>query len=297
MEQIKVKGKLILIGGNEIKKPAKSPDGDNNQNANFQNGVLNEILKEVTSPNPIIEVVPAASDNQEEMGKKYIEAFRKLKHKASVIKINSRKDAGLPEHLERIEKADIVFFSGGDQSKLEKLVADTPLLEILKRRYYSDDFIIAGTSSGAMIWPKNMIVSGASDEALIKGVIELKKGFGFVSKVVIDTHFLTRGRISRLAEALLMNNDEIGIGICEDTGLVISEGRYLRTVGSGTVVIMEEKSIKNTNYNSVKKNDPIFIENLTMHILAKGAGYDILQQRFLIEDNKSVVKKELQKVN
>ncbi len=290
----KIRGKLILIGGNEIKRPEKSPEGENNQHSDFQNGVLNEILKEVTSKTPVIEVIPAASEDQDKMGKKYMEAFRKLKQKASVITIHNRKDAALPGNLGRIENADIVFFAGGDQTKLEKLIADTPLIETLAKRYHNDDFIIAGTSSGAMIWSQNMIVAGASDEALIKGVIELKKGLGFVSKVIIDTHFLSRGRMSRLAEALLANNEETGIGICEDTGLVIHEGRYLRTIGSGTVVIMEKKHIKKSNYKLVKKNDPVYIENLVMHILARGAGYDLEENRFLILDPKSATKMELQ---
>lgn len=292
----KVKGKFILIGGNEVKKPEKSPEGDNNQNADFNNGVLDEILKEVSSKSPLIEIIPAASENQEETGKKYVEAFKKLKQKSSLMFLKSAKDAHNNENLQRIEKADIVFFTGGDQDKLEKIISNTPLLKILRNRYENDDFIIAGTSSGAMMWPDSMIVSGASDESLIKGVTELKKGLGFFSRVVIDTHFLSRGRVARLVEALLLSNEELGIGICEDTGLVIYEGRHLKTIGSGTVVILEKKHIKNTNYSSVKKNDPVFVENLTMHILAKGAGYDIQQQRFLIEDQKPVTKKALQRV-
>lgn len=280
------KGRLIIIGGNEAKQPQKNPSDENEQRVDFGNGVLEEILKEVKG-NPVIEIIPVASENQDEMGKNYIEAFARLKHKAKVMIIKNRKEADSTEILQRLEEADLVFFTGGDQEKLYKTLFNTQFLKVLINKYENDDFLIAGSSSGAMVMGENMIVDGDSDEAILKGIIELKEGFKLLPGVVIDTHFLSRGRLSRLTEALLINKNNIGIGICEDTGLVISEGNMLRTVGSGTVIVMEGKNVKNTNYNSLKDKDPIYIENLTLHVLARGAGFMLEQNKFQVLEKKA----------
>jgi cyanophycinase len=285
-------GKLVLIGGNEAKKPEKKLSEDNDQNVDFNEGVLNEVIWEMKI-SPVIEVIPAASENQEEMGKKYIEAFSRLKQKAKVMMLSNKKDANLPENLQRIEEANIVFLTGGDQSKLFDIIGNTQLHKVLKNKYENEDFIIAGTSSGAMVMSQNMITAGESNEALLKGIIDLKEGLGFITNVIIDTHFLSRGRISRLTESLLIHRNNIGLGICEDTGVVVSEGRSLRTIGSGTVVIMEGKGIKNTNYLSLKETGPVYVENLTMHILAKGAGYDLTERKFMVS-KKQENKKQMQ---
>ncbi|HEX3006325.1 MAG TPA: cyanophycinase [Bacteroidales bacterium] len=285
-------GKLIIIGGNETKEPEKKLTEDSNQNVDFNEGVLNEVIGEMKI-SPVIEVIPAASENQEEMGKKYIAAFSRLKQKAKVMTLSNKKDANSPENLQRIEEANIVFLTGGDQSKLFDIIGNTQLHKVLKNKYENEDFIIAGSSSGAMVMSQNMITAGESNEALLKGLIDLKEGLGLIANVIIDTHFLSRGRISRLAESLLIYKNNIGLGICEDTGVVVTEGRYLRTIGSGTVVIMEGRNIKNTNYLSLKENDPVYIENITMHILSKGAGYDLMERKFIVS-KKPENKKQMQ---
>jgi cyanophycinase len=289
----KPKGRLIIIGGNEAKKPQQNPSDENEQMVDFSNGVLEEILREIKG-HRVIEIIPIASENQDEMGKKYINAFARLKHKAKVMIIKNRKEADSSEILQRLEEADVAFFTGGDQEKLFKTLHNTQFLKVLINKYENDEFIIAGTSSGAMVMGENMIIAGSNDEAVLKGIIELKEGFGIIPNVVIDTHFLSRGRLSRLTEAVLINKNNIGIGICEDTGLIITEGNLLSTVGSGTVVIMEGKNVKNTNYNSLKEKDPVFIENLTLHILAKGAGFMLEQNKFEVFEKKP--KREMQEV-
>lgn len=291
-EKQKPKGKLIIIGGKEAKKPEKSIYIDNKQNVDFSEGILKEVISEAMNDSLIIEIIPVASEDQEGIGKKYISAFKKLEHQANVMIIKTKKEVDSPEYLERIEKANLVFFTGGDQVKLHKYLEGTKMLEIIRNKYENEEFILAGTSSGAMVLAENMITKGDGDEALIKGLIELNDGFGFINNVIIDTHFLSRGRLSRLVEALLVHHQNTGLGICEDTGVVVTAGRFLRAIGSGTVVIIDGRDIKNTNYKVQKDKDPVFIENLTMHVIAKGAGYDLQQRRFLIIEKKQSEKME-----
>lgn len=288
MKPLVPNGKLILIGGKEAKKPENKVSGDNEQKADFINGVLKEVLNEVDE-NPVIEVIPMASEDQEEVAKTYIDAFAKLKNKANILMMNNSKDANNPVFVERIEKADIVFLTGGDQKKLFKFLHESAVLKTIIQRYENEELVIVGTSSGAMVMGEHMIIAGESDEAVLKGLIDTEDAFNIIPNMVIDTHFLSRGRFSRLAEALLINNDDIGIGICEDTGVVITEGNKLRTIGSGTVVLMEGSNIKSSNYLYAKDKDPVFIESLTIHVLARGAGYDLQHRKFVALEKKKLM--------
>lgn len=287
------KGRIVIIGGNEAKEPEKNPSEDNHQNVDFSHGVLEQVLKEIGGK-PVIEILPLAGENQEEVGKRYISAFNKLNQKAKVLLINNRTDADKTENLQRLEEADLVFFSGGDQVKLYKLLHETQFLKILKNKYVNDsNFIIAGTSSGAMVMGEHMITSGENEEAVIKGIIKTQRGFNLIPNITIDTHFLSRGRFSRLTEALLICKDDIGLGICEDTGVIISEGRILRTIGSGTVILMDGNKVMNNNYATVREKDSVYIENLVIHVLASGSGFDLAERKFLVMDKKKNSRKEM----
>lgn len=292
-KKAKPKGRLIIIGGREAKDPGKKVSDYNEQRKDFYNGILNDILREVKK-DPVIEIIPVASSDQEVSGKDYIDAFKRLKQKVNVLVIKSRKEADSPEILDRLKQADIVFFTGGDQLKITEALQRTEFLKVLRERYEKDDFIIAGTSAGAMVMSENMINSGNSDEAVLKGIIEISPGIGLISNVIIDTHFLSRGRFSRIAEALVINNEDIGIGLCEDTGIIVTEGRFVKTVGSGTVILMESKNIRNTNYKEAKDKEPIYIDNLDVHVLSQGAGFDLHQRKFLIPDKKQVTVKKME---
>lgn len=276
------KGLLIPIGGNEAKKPQEKLSDDQNQKVDFFHfGILKEILSEIKKEKPTIEVIPAASGTPDEMEKRYRDAFRKLGLKVGFINFSTAKQADQKENIDRIAKTDAIFFTGGDQDLLVKKLGGTRFLEILKEKYVQEEFLIAGTSAGAMAMSEDMINSGHGDEAMLKGIIQMKQGLGFSSDIIIDSHFLSRGRMSRLTEAVLQKRDKTGIGICEDTGVVISQGDILRAIGSGTITIINGEAIKNTNYQKAKKNDPVYIENLKLHILAKGAAYSIKKKEFV----------------
>jgi cyanophycinase len=196
------------------------------------------------------------------------------------VLIENKNEVDKQENLRKIENADAIFITGGDQVRLKEMLENSRFLELLKKKYQQEDFLIAGTSAGSMVLSEYMIDSGMSEESLLKGLIKLTKGFDFLPETVIDTHFLKRGRFSRLTEALLQERSIIGIGICEDTALVITDGNELRAIGSGTVTIIDNSEIKNTNYNQIKEKDPVYLENLRVHVLAKGAAYSLDKKEF-----------------
>jgi cyanophycinase len=276
------KGKLIAIGGNEAKNLGDVIDKDHELDLN--DGVLRDILREM-KPNPIIQILPLASQHQEEISQSYHEAFGKLGIDISLMIIRDKKEVDDTRNLKKLQESDGIFMTGGDQTRLMKMLEGTDFVDIMKQRYLKDNFIIAGTSAGAMVMSEFMIQAGGSEESLIKGTVELASGFGFLPGTIIDTHFLERGRFSRLTEALCKKSKFTGVGLSEDTGVVITGGKQLRVIGTGTVIVIESDEIKNTNYSTRKLNEPVFIENLVIHILSKGTSYILKEKKFLVQDS------------
>jgi cyanophycinase len=175
------------------------------------------------------------------------------------------------------------FFTGGDQKKLCELLKGTKLLRVIKSKYRQDlNFIVAGTSAGAMAIPTLMISGGAVEAALLKGDLDLGKGLGFINNIIIDTHFIKRGRFSRLAHAVTLRPGYIGFGIGEDTALIISEGNKIECKGSGMVIIIDGKEIKATNISRIDTYTPIMVENLKIDIMADGSKYFLKERKFII---------------
>jgi cyanophycinase len=173
------------------------------------------------------------------------------------------------------------MFSGGDQLRLTSIFGGTEIYQILHDRLIAEEnFVIAGTSAGAMAMSNTMIYQGKSDLAHLKGEVKITTGLAFVANVIIDSHFDKRGRFNRLAQAVASNPQCTGIGLGEDTGVVITEGNQLEVVGSGAVVIVDGKDIRHSNITDISEGAPISIEGLKVNILVKGNGYLLKERKF-----------------
>ena len=280
------KGKLIAIGGNEDKGTEPEPNFQQKNNLNFfELQILSRIVHEAGGHEALIEVITSASSIPTEVGNNYLEAFGKLGCKnIRVMDIRNREDAKKPEMIERISKCDAVMFSGGNQLKLSSVFGGTEFLNILHHRYQSETtFVIAGTSAGAMAMSNTMIYQGNSGEALLKGEVKITTGLAFIKDLIIDSHFVTRGRFGRLAQAVAANPSCLGIGLGEDTGVLISEGNYIEAIGSGLVIVVDGHGILHSNIADLKEGCPISIENLVVHVLAKGNCYNLKRRKFSAE--------------
>lgn len=174
--------------------------------------------------------------------------------------------------------------SGGNQLRLSSIFGGTEFLEILSERYmHETGFVIAGTSAGAMAMSNTMIYQGSSSEALLKGEVKITTGLGFMKDVIIDSHFVKRGRFGRLTQAVAANPSCTGIGLGEDTGVLVTEGRYMEAVGSGLIIIIDGHNIRHTNIADLKEGSPISIENLIVHVMAKGNHFDLKERKFYAE--------------
>ena len=279
---MKPKGKLISIGGSEDKGTGMEPNFEQKQNLHFfEFGILKRILKEMKGEDSHVEVITTASVIPIEVGENYIQAFGKLGCKnVGVIHITNREDALNPEYAERIKKADGVMFTGGNQLRLSMIFGGTDFLKIISDRYMNEDFVIAGTSAGAMAMSNTMIYQGSSTGALLKGEVKITTGLAFIKDVIIDSHFVTRGRFGRLAQAVASNPGCIGIGLGEDTGVLIKNGNEMEAIGSGLILIFDGHSIRHSNIADVEDGAPISIEHLIVHVMAKGNHYYLHERKF-----------------
>jgi cyanophycinase len=286
------KGILIAVGGNEDK--GTYPIRKKKYGLNFfELGILRRIIDEMGGKQARIEVITSASMIPEEIGALYLNAFQVLGcQQVNILDIREEEEAQLPENLDRLRKASGVMFTGGDQSRLFRIFSGTAFHQILQERYqYEDNFVIAGTSAGAMAMSDIMIKGGSSPRSLLKNSVKLDRGLAFQKNVIFDSHFVKRGRFGRLMEAVAMHPFKIGIGLGEDTGVLISQGNVIETIGSNLVIIVDGHHIKHNNTPYAEPGTPLSIENLKVHVLAFGNHYDIKERKFCPTKNQEPAKK------
>jgi cyanophycinase len=268
------KAKLLIIGGAEDKGPEKELDISEHQKEFTRYEILNELLP---PSNKKIEVITTGSEIQDEVKTVYQQVFKDMGYNnIGFIPIKKRSEARNSEYLKRAEDAGAIFFTGGDQFRLSTILGGTPIVDIIKERYQKDtDFIIAGTSAGAMVMGTVMITGGGLSEVLTYRNLLTSAGLGILHSCIIDTHFIKRGRFSRLVHAIIMNPEQLGIGLGEDTALVIRNGTDAECYGSGMVVIVDGRNIDQTNITDVEEGGAVFVDNLIVHLLVKGCQFSI----------------------
>jgi cyanophycinase len=276
------KGYLIAIGGAEDKGTEEEKERQNSLDF-FKEGILQQIVDLAGKKSaPKIEVVTTASSIPDEVAQIYKKSFKKLGLvDIGHLKITKREDADNKKILERLEKCNCILFSGGDQLRLCSILGGTEFLDILRERFEKEHFVIAGTSAGAACMGNTMIAGGEESKAYLKGRVDLNIGLGFLRDVIIDTHFDARGRFGRLAQAIAAQPGAIGIGLDEDTGVVIEKGRKLRAIGSSSVVVVDGSSISHNNIADIKAGMPISISSLEVSIMTNSDVYDMDTREFV----------------
>jgi cyanophycinase len=291
------KGKLIAVGGAEDKGTDLEKGEIHRNNLNFfELGILRRIAEETGGSSARIEVITTASMIPQEVGNNYLNAFGKIGCvNIGEMHIRNRSDADNEDYIDRISNCDAVMFSGGNQLRLSATFGGTDFLRIIQDKYINENFVIAGTSAGAMAMSRTMIYEGNATRAHFKGEVKIATGLGFIDNVIIDSHFEKRGRFGRLAQAVAANPSCIGIGLGEDTGMLILEGNKMEAIGSGLVIIVDGHDIKHCNIADIPDGNPISIENLKVHFCEKGNGYILRERKFLMEVQEgSVIKKQVE---
>ncbi len=268
------KGTLIPVGGNENKGDI---DSEYDAMEFISDGILFQVVKEAGGVDALIVIIPTASGYPVEVGQAYLDAFSKLGcTNLKVLDIRSQEDAESEENLDYIKKAQGVMFSGGDQSKIADKIGGTQFHSILAERYKNEEgFVIVGTSAGAMMMSQEMIAGGSSQESFIKGAVLMRNGLGLLPEVIFDTHFIMRGRFGRVSEAVAQFPNLLGVGLAEDTGMIIRNGNEMKVIGSGMAIIFDGSEISHNNHKVLEEGTPLTLANLKVHILSNSDRFDI----------------------
>ena len=266
---------LIAIGGAE-NKGEDQPENKHKPGNFIKLEVLQRMKDYTHKREPVIEVVTTASGEPSESFKAYQKVFSELGFgQVNQIHHDTRREVLADALLERLAVADVFFFTGGDQLKLTSIYGGTQFLTTLKERYIHDQIVIAGTSAGAMALSTPMIYAGNKEIEELAGEIKVTMGLEFLKDVCIDTHFVHRGRFVRIAQVIATNPTSIGVGIEEDTALIVRNGAEAEVVGTGLVIIIEGFQIAEANIEDFGKEKPVGIRDLRVHILRGGDTYQI----------------------
>ena len=262
------RGIAVAIGGNE--------DKENDLE------ILRATLAVTVKTAPSIALITTASSQPEVLAGMYTKAFAKIgTGPVHILDIREREEAHDPEMVARVTEADVIFFNGGDQLRITSILGGSPLLREVKRRYFEEECVVAGTSAGASALSETMIYEGESSEALRKGAVQMTAGIGLVQKVIIDSHFIKRGRFSRLMTIVTGSPGTIGLGLGEDAGVIIRGGHLLEAIGNGLIVIFDGCRIGRSNIADIQLGEAIAVENIIVHTLVKGYGYDLVTRQYL----------------
>lgn len=253
-------GQLVIIGGAEDK------EGDCN--------VLREFVRLAGGVNAQIVVMTVATELPREVGENYLKVFERFgAEDVRIVDTVAREDAGSTSYLEAIEKATGIFFTGGDQSRITSILKDTEIDTAIHKRY-SEGIVVGGTSAGAAMMPDVMIVEGDSETNPRVEIVEMGPGMGFLPGVVIDQHFLQRGRLGRLLSALAQQPAVLGFGIDENTAVVVSDNKF-EVIGEGAVTIVDVADLIHTNIDKILKDEPLALCGAKLHILPHGYRFDL----------------------
>lgn len=270
------KGHLVVIGGGEDRENDKL--------------VLSRFVDLAGGRDARIVVLTAASQHPDEMWKIYDEAFGELGvRNRSELALASRDDANDERNAALLDEATGVFMTGGDQKRLLALIGGTAIDDAMHAVLMRGG-AIGGTSAGASAMSEHMLAAGGRDVLPEKGAVSLAAGLGLVQRVVIDQHFSERQRLGRLLAVVAQNPYLIGIGIDEDTALVIEPGRGLEVIGEGAVTLIDGRQML-SNFLDVGEREKLELVNVRLHLLPAGARY-----RFFADGSDSAIPKPLHDV-
>jgi cyanophycinase len=264
MELSESNGKLVVIGGAEDKE------------ADCR--ILKEFVRLAKGEKARIVVMTVATDHPEEVGAEYRKVFKRLgAGDVKVMDISNREDTESEKAMQAIEEATALFFTGGDQLHITALMGGTEMDKIIKRRH-DKGLVLGGTSAGASMMSNSMLLGGDSECNPRSGSVEIGPGMDFIIGTMIDTHFSQRGRHGRLITAVAHYPQDLGLGIDEDTAMIVT-GNEFEVIGSGAVTVIDAGGITHTNLHELKRDESLELHNICVHVLPEGAHYDLSERK------------------
>jgi cyanophycinase len=258
-------GKLLIIGGAEDR-----------QNERI---ILKKFIELSGGNQAKLKFILAASSEPSSVWSSYSNVFNNLgATNVEPIALLSREDAYNPSVVSNLLAADGIFITGGDQSRLMTELWETPAFRAIHQVFYLNGICIAGTSAGAAVMSRQMIAQGQAPIITQKDVVSFDIGLGLVSMAIIDQHFSQRRRLTRLLSALAQRPDLLGVGIDENTGLVITINESIEVIGAGAVTILDGREMI-SNYDEIEAQEKLELLGVKMHLLPSGSSYYVNANR------------------
>jgi cyanophycinase len=259
-------GHLLVIGGAEDKYNERR--------------ILRKFLELAGGDKSEVLIVPVASDFPEFAADVYTQAFRNIGvANPRVLRATSRQDVVHANADELLDGVSGVFITGGDQMRLVSVLGGTKFSDKLRHLVRDTKVVLAGTSAGAAGMSTSMIVRGESTPHPHKNSVRLSPGLGFLKNIIIDQHFTERGRISRLITAVSFNPYNLGIGIDENTAIILNSEGVLEVYGQGSVTIVDGSQITYNEIAEVADNQEFSVCGVQLHVLRDGLCFDFLTRQ------------------
>ena len=253
-------GPLVIIGGHEEREGEMT--------------ILREFARLSGGPRARIVLMTAASEVHQEMDEEYRRAFGEIGvEDFRALETTGRADADSAKAVGVVERATGVYFTGGDQDRLMRILHDTRLARLLHERR-DDGLVIAGTSAGASMMSDMMLQEGESGSCPRAGITKLCRGMDFLTGVIVDQHFAQRGRMGRLLAAVAERPDDLGVGIGEDTAMIV-EGNTFRALGRGVVTVVDASRLGYSNLPHAGTEEPLTLCGLVVHTVGSGHAFDL----------------------
>ncbi|MDB5100855.1 MAG: cyanophycinase [Cyanobacteria bacterium RYN_339] len=277
------RGHLVIIGGGEDREDDKA--------------ILTRIVALAGGKKAKIVVLTTASRQaalDPEVAKDIEATYRKAflacgAASVTALHLFDRQSANTAESAQAILNASCIFIAGGNQSRLVSIIGGTAVERAMHTAYLEHGACISGTSAGASAITEHMVAGGPSDPLPRKGLLPLAPGLGFLHHVIIDQHFSERQRLGRMLGVLAQNPFLMGIGIDEDTALVVCPDATFEVVGSGAVTLIDGRDMDNRAFNEVEDGDPMLLTDLRLHLLPTGFKFDLRKARGVRDPNDPVI--------
>ena len=265
------RGRLLLVGGAE----RRDPDHE----------ILSHFVALAGGEEAKVLVVGAATREPQDVLPDYRRVFQRLGvGQVWTSAFQDRAEGERRTLLEHLEAATAVYFTGGDQLRLTMHVDGTTFGERLRERHNSGDFLVGGTSAGAVAMGSLMILSGPGGGSVRRADVRMGPGLGFIRDAMIDTHFNERGRVPRFLTVFAQNSQVLGIGLDENTAIDVLLGQEFRVLGSGAVTVFDGR-VSYSNAADAGDHDIIALSGVTVHVLPRGFGFDPFAMRLLPPDD------------
>lgn len=259
-QQTREKGSLLLIGGHE----SRANGGE----------ILARFVQLAGGPDAAIVVITAASEEPDRMWRGYKSALCRIgATHCQALHVLSRREANYAAPVQLLDAAGGIFIAGGDQHRLLDCLRESELADALHRALRRGA-CVAGTSAGASAVARHMLDQGETGIQPRKGAVRLSEGLGLLPGVVIDQHFSERQRMARLLSAVAEHPQRYGIGIDENTALLMHADDGMEILGEGGVTVVDGGSMES---NADNKDDGSQLEllDVRLHVLPSGVRYSL----------------------